>query len=42
MTWAQRRKRVLGIETQVSEQCGGTVKFIERILAHGGPDRIRQ
>jgi hypothetical protein len=31
MTWAQRRKRVFGIEIQTCEQCGGTVKVIASI-----------
>jgi hypothetical protein len=28
MTWAQRLKRVLGIEIETCEQCGGAVKVI--------------
>jgi hypothetical protein len=47
MTWAQRLKRVFGIEIERCEQCGGAVKIIAsieepqvigRILAHLGLD----
>jgi hypothetical protein len=31
MTWAQRLKRVFGIEIETCEQCGGAVKVIASI-----------
>jgi hypothetical protein len=31
MSWAQRLKRVFGIEIERSEQCGGAVKIITKI-----------
>jgi hypothetical protein len=31
MTWAQRFKRVFGIEIETCEQCGGAVKVIASI-----------
>jgi hypothetical protein len=31
MTWAQRLKRVFGIEIETCEQCGGAVKVIARV-----------
>jgi hypothetical protein len=31
MTWAQRLKRVFGIEIESCEQCGGAVKIIASI-----------
>jgi len=31
MTWAQRLKRVFGIEIETCEQCGGKVKVIASI-----------
>jgi hypothetical protein len=43
MTWAQRLKRVFGIEIETCEQCGGAVKVIagieeplviQKILSH--------
>ena len=43
MTWAQRLKRVFGIEIEVCSRCGGSVRviaciedqdIIDRILAH--------
>ncbi len=43
MTWAQRLKRVFGIDIETCRECGGTVKVIaciedpvviEKILAH--------
>jgi hypothetical protein len=51
MGWAQRLKRVFGIEIQRCEHCGGAVKIIasiedpqviERILAHVEPERLGQ
>jgi hypothetical protein len=51
MGWAQRLKRVFGIEMQRCEHCGGAVKIIasiedpqviERILAHVEPERLGQ
>ena len=45
MTWAQRLKRVFGIDISVCEQCGGTVRVVgciedpdvmQRILEHLG------
>ena len=37
MTWAQRLKRVFGIDTETCAVCGGAVRIIaciEKILAH--------
>ena len=31
MTWAQRRKRVFGLEIATCEQCGGPVKVVASI-----------
>jgi hypothetical protein len=51
MGWAQRLKRVFGIEMQRCEHCGGAVKIIassedpqviERILAQVEPERMGQ
>jgi ribosomal protein S27E len=51
MTWAQRLKRVFGIEIATCEKCGGKVKIIaciedpeviERILKHLGLDEASQ
>ena len=48
MTWAQRLKRVFGIQINPCERCGGAVKiiacienpeFVGRILSHLGLDR---
>jgi len=51
MTWAQRLKRVFGIEIETCEKCGGNVKIIasiedpdviEKILKHLGLDEASQ
>jgi len=34
MTWAQRLKRVFGVEINTCARCGGKLKVIARILAH--------
>ncbi|MFT6990657.1 MAG: hypothetical protein ACJASL_002639 [Paraglaciecola sp.] len=36
MTWAQRLKRVFGIEIETCEQCGGAVKVITSIDKSAG------
>jgi hypothetical protein len=36
MTWAQRLKRVFGIEIETCEQCGGAVKVIASIDKSAG------
>ena len=36
MTWAQRLKRVFGIEIETCEQCGGAVKVIASIDKSSG------
>jgi len=36
MTWAQRLKRVLGIEIETCEQCGGAVKIMASIDKSAG------
>ena len=43
MTWAQRLKRVFGIEIETCEQCGGKVKVIASIwgAGAGGWARVR-
>jgi hypothetical protein len=33
MTWAQRLKRVFGIDIKTCRECGGTVKVIPKALA---------
>ena len=51
MTWAQRLKRVFGVEIEIHDKCGGNVKIIacignadviEKILKHLGLDEASQ
>ncbi len=51
MTWAQRLKRVFGVEIEKCDKCGGNVKIIacienadviEKILKHLGLDEASQ
>jgi hypothetical protein len=34
MTWAQRLKRVFGIDTETCTGCGGKLRLIARMLTH--------
>jgi hypothetical protein len=42
MTWAQRLKRVFGIQIETCEQCGGVVKFIASASTNRQESRFAQ